>query len=235
MRIIDRAFFQTVRISCIILLLLSLAVSSGGVEEDERGNQQAISQSRRAIDSIKAQQVPTGLLYDKVTPLSGIHSFDGSAGSKPLDLKRWKQILFELRQSSIERPFLPALKSINALAKQKYRSKGIFPIAVIDLKYNTIKKGIPESSLYGITDEDDGTTRQFSVSDFDENQVFAASLLDSVTHRGAEVTFVLDPSCYFSNRDQSVGLIEIDFDDGQGPQKVAFDEEISVRYATTGE
>ncbi|MDD5724444.1 MAG: hypothetical protein PHY29_12025, partial [Syntrophales bacterium] len=233
MRKVDRAFFQTVRIGFMILLL-SLAVPSWGVEENGAEIEQAVSRSRRIIDSIKARDVPTGLLYDRVTPLSEIHYFDGRAGSKTLDLKRWKQILFELRQSSIERPFLPALESVDTLAKQRYRAKGILPIAVLDLKYNTIKKGISEKEVSGPRNEAEFQPREFSVSDFDENRVFAASLLDSATRRGANVTFVLDPSCYFSNRDQTAGLIEIDFDDGQGPRKVAFDEEIPVRYATTG-
>ncbi|HOO89534.1 MAG TPA: hypothetical protein PLA74_01795 [Syntrophales bacterium] len=236
MRTIDRLFPQSVRISCIILLLLSLAVPSVGGDEDAGEKQQIISQNSRPLhDSIKTQNVPTGLLYDTVIPLSEIHLFDGRPESKPLDLKRWKQILFELRQSSINQPFLPTVKSVDTRAKQKYHSRGVFPIALLDLKYNTIKKEIPESSTYGITDDTDEKMRQSSVVDFNEEQVFAASILDSTTRRGGNVTFVLDSACYFSNRDQQLRSIEIDFDDGQGPQKVTFDQEISVHYATTGE
>ena len=228
MRIKGAMFFQSIRTSFIIMFLLYFAGSTWALENE----QAPIIPLKGAINSIKAEHVTTGMLYDKVVPLSEIHLFDGRAEAKTLDLIRWKQIFFELKKSSIKKPFLPAFESLKERARHKYMARGVIPIAILDLKYNTIKKEIQVSDAEY---ERGLKTREFSASDFDKNHVFAASTLKPSTWRGEKVIFVLDPSYYFSNKNRPAGSIQIDFGDGKGSRQVEFGENISVSYASTGE
>ncbi len=76
---------------------------------------------------------------------------------------------------------------------------------------------------------------EFLAADFDTKDVFVASLMKATTRRGGAITFVLDRSFYFSNWEKAPTGIRLDLDDGRGPREVAFDEEISTSYSTTGE
>ena len=47
-------------------------------------------------------ETPTGILYDRVLPLSRIERFDGSEASPPVSLKLWRQIAFEIERASLD-------------------------------------------------------------------------------------------------------------------------------------
>ena len=222
------------------ILLLFLAASAGNLY-GETGITEAgvdrieIRTGQGVVGSTARQNVPTGFLYDKVVPFSQIYRYSGRANSGKLSLKGWRQIFFELRKSSVDKPLLPALESVRAAARQKYKDKRVFSIGLLDLKYNALKKEAVLRELSRGRQKTAASVPQFLADDFDEKGVFAATLMKSDTRRGGAITFVLDRSFYFSNRGKAFAGFKLDLDDGQGLREVAFDQEISTSYLTTGE
>ncbi len=143
--------FWKIRI-CAGILLLFLPASAGNlygetVMDDISGGQIEIRTGQGIIASTARQNVPTGLLYDKVVPFCKINQYSGGADSKTLKLKQWRQVFFELRKSTVDKPLLPALASVRAAAKQKYRARKVHSIGLLDMKYNALKKEAVEREL----------------------------------------------------------------------------------------
>ncbi len=234
-----RRLFQ--RMSVYVEILLLCLACSAGMLYGETGADAAVAgkleiRTRQGIVAATARQnVPTGFLYDKVVPFCKINQYSGAADSKTLKLKQWRQIFFELRKSAVDKPPLPALASVRAAARQKYRARKVHAIGLMDLRYNALKKGVIERELLRSRQRTALAVPEFLAADFDTKSVFAAALMKAVTRRGGNITFVLDRSFYFSNREKAFVGIRLDLDDGQGSRKVALDQEISTSYSTTGE
>ncbi len=231
--------FRMLRVYVGIFLLFPV-LSSGNlygetVTDVAVAGQIEIKTSQGIVGATARQNVSTGFLYDKVVPFSKIHRYSGRADSGRMNLKRWRQIFFEMRKSAVDEPLLPALKSVKAAARQKYRAKKVYSIGLLDLKYNALKEEAVLRELSRSRQKAALSVPQFLADDFDEKEVFAASLLKSSTWRGKDMTFVLDPSFYFSNREKAFTGIRLDLDDGKGPREVSFDREISTSYKATGE
>ena len=234
-----RRLFQKVGMHAVILMLC--LVCSAGMLYGETGTDTAVDgkleiRTRQGLVAATARQnVSTGFLYDKVIPFCKIHQFSGAPDSKPLKLKQWRQIFFELRKSSVDKPLLPALESIRAAAKKKYKARKVYSIGLMNMKYNALKKEVVERELLRSRERAVQAVPEFLAADFDTKGVFAAALMKAATRRGGAITFVLDRSFYFSNREKAFAGIKLDLDDGQGSREVAFDEEITTSYVTTGE
>src|SRR5947207_3681100 len=74
----------------------------------------------------------TGVLYDRVLPLSGIERFDGSAGAPAATPATWRQIVDELRRASQAADLdAGAAVGIEEVARAS-RSDAVIPLAVVD-------------------------------------------------------------------------------------------------------
>ncbi len=234
-----RRLFQKVGMHAVILMLC--LVCSAGMLYGETGTDAAVDRkleirTRQGIVAATARQnVPTGFLYDKVVPFCKINQYSGAADSKTLKLKQWRQIFFELRKSSVDKPLLPVLESIRAAAQKKYKARKVYSIGLMNMKYNALRKEAVERELSRSKERTSLAVPEFLAADFDTKGVFAAALMKAATRRGGDITFVLDSAFYFSNRETTAAAIKLDLGDGRGSREVAFDEEISTSYATTGE
>ena len=222
------------------IFLLFLAVSAGNLYgetgiDDVFASQIEIKTRQGIVAATVRQNVPTGFLYDQVVPFCKINQYSGAADSKTLKLKQWRQVYFELRKSAVDKPLLPVLASVRAAAKQKYRTRKVHSIGLLDMKYNALKNEAVQRELARSRQRASLAVPEFLAADFDTKGVFAAALMKAATRRGGDITFVLDSAFYFSNRDKTAAAIKLDLGDGRGSREVAFDEEISTSYATTGE
>ena len=171
----------------------------------------------------------TGVLYDRVLPLSGIERFDGGVRSRPIDFATWRQVYDEIRRASLPAPFQPATATLAAASQDAHRT-GVIPIAILDARYERLR---PEA-----VDPTTPSLRRTGVPDEAltiASRVFAASPLVDHTYRGAGVRFALDRSLFFTNDAAPPLAIAIDFDDGRGEREVGFGDLVPVRYDRTGE
>ena len=186
------------------------------------------------LRDLPADRMQTGILYDRVLPLSRIREHDGSAESTPATMKEWRQIYFELSRAATG-PGFSLLPLATALAGAEADARrGVVPIAVLNLRYDRLR---PDALEKGDLVVRDGRLElgRAEADPFVEARAFAAAPLRETTYRGAEVSFLLDPRDYFSNDAIPARATAIDFDDGRGFVSFPFGTVRAVRYATTGE
>ena len=180
------------------------------------------------LESIGETEVPTGILYDLVLPLSGIDRYDGGQASPPVSLSGWRQIYHEIRRASLEAE-IPSLTEVLKGADQTVAG-GAIPISVMDFRYNRIR---PEA-LQGRVPDSRGQVPAPGGNALVESRVFAAAALRDHTYRGGSVRFTLTPDWYRSNLPVRPSGIEADFGDGRGFVTLRAGEHHGVSYSSAG-
>ncbi|HYM82149.1 MAG TPA: FlgD immunoglobulin-like domain containing protein [Candidatus Limnocylindria bacterium] len=170
----------------------------------------------------------TGILYDRVLPLSKLERFAGGESSPAADLATWRQIYHELRRAAAETTNLPEL---DRFLKDAASQPGTVPLAVINYRYERIR---PDAIARGTLVVRDGRLTRGLGEPFEERRVFAISPLQSRTFQGGDVTFHLDRSRYLSNDATRAVRVEVDLGDGLDYRRVSLDERIRARYAGEG-
>lgn len=210
-----------------LLALLTISCLLDVHASDGRGVSDRLREILRDLPEAKLR---TGILYDRVAPLSRIADHDGVKGDVPVTLREWKQMYGEIAGAGPESGgMLPPLREVEGRADA---NRGVVPIAILNTLYDRIRPAAFEDGTLVVRDghvEIAGAGEPFQVE-----RVFAVAPLRDRTFRGSGVVFRLDRRDYFTNDPSPVGAIEIDFGDGSGFQRVAFDEGRIVRYAGTG-
>jgi hypothetical protein len=184
----------------------------------------------RTFEGLPADKIETGILYDRVLPLSRIYEHDGSARSAPASLREWRQIYLEMRNASLREPAWPRIEDVLSKGADLVRA-GVVPIAVMDIEYDRIRE---DALATGALEIENGRLVIGEGDPFVSRRVFAAAPLRERTYHGEGVVFRLNRSDYFSNDAVTPQLLEADFDDGRGFVGLSFDEGRTVRYDRPG-
>ncbi len=170
--------------------------------------------------------VETGYLYDLSYRLSGMERFDGQATSPELSHPLWNQIYFEITKSALTKREFKTVSELHRQAKTIIRNDKM-PLGLLFFNYNYLDES-PEKFLSpeGILD--------ISGTKLNERYVFAATSFRDETFNGSNLTFCLPDDFFFSNQQQSISKLFIDFKDGSGWQKIKPTDEITVNYTSTG-
>ena len=206
------------------LILLCVAGVAGAGAATHLSSQDAV------LNTIERGAVPTGILYDLVTPLSSIDAFDGSAASPPIDASHWRQIYYEIYRASLDDPTWPEVGHVRELTDLR-AAQGVIPIAVMDFAYNRIAPRVLSEDPTML--RADGLPA-VEVDQILEKRAFAAAALRPYTYRGASVEFLLTPDFYFANRQERPISFRIDFGDGLGLRTVEMGKPCRISYAAPG-
>ena len=180
-----------------------------------------------SLSRLDTRDLETGVLYDRVLPLSGIERFAGE-GRAVASRGLWGQLYEELRRASADPSRRPPAQD---LFEQARRREGAVPLAVVFDRYERIR---PDAVERGAVEIRDGRLVRGTGEAFEAHTAFAAAALREWTYRGAEVRFVLDRADFFSNRAGEAPRLEADLGDGIGYRAVRFDRPITVHYMSTG-
>lgn len=202
-----------------VLAILAADVPASAVQD-------TISDARAPLAGIKA---PSGILYDRVLPLSGIERFDGRSGRFAAGMTLWAQIYDELRRASDTSP-LPPFRAFLADALRS-AGTGRVPVAMLNIRYDRIRENAFERGLLAVRD---GRIEEAGGSPYLEERAFAACALRGRTHRGARAVFSFDDRWYVTNDGVALRSIEADFDDGAGLRAVAPGSDAVVSYSSAG-
>jgi hypothetical protein len=217
------------RIICLIVAaLLSITAQGWAGGADAGRTQAALAQ---VFDGLDASEVPTGILYDRVVPLSGIHEFDGAESSPSASLRRWRQMYFEISRASLNAPSWPDFAEVMELARQR-SDGGVIPVSFMSFRYDRIRPDALEDGTLAVRD---GRLVRLGGDPYTTHRVHAVTALKDYTHRGESVVFSFDDRLYFSNDSQKPVSIAVDFDDGLGYREVHLGAEEVIRYAETGD
>ncbi|HEU4335606.1 MAG TPA: T9SS type A sorting domain-containing protein [Candidatus Eisenbacteria bacterium] len=182
---------------------------------------------REALERLDTRDLRTGVLYDRVLPLSGIERFAGD-GRAVASRDLWRQLYEELRRASADPGQRPPAEMLIERAR---RRQDAVPLAVVLDRYERIR---PDAMERGAVEVRDGRLVRGRGEAFEARTAFAAAALREWTYRGAEVNFELDRADFFSNRDVVAPRLEADLDDGLGFRAMGFDRPLTARYAETG-
>lgn len=182
---------------------------------------------RVALERLDTHDLQTGVLYDRVLPLSGIERFGGD-GRATASRGSWRQLYEELRRASNDPTRrLPA----DALIERARRREEAIPLAVLFDEYERLR---PDALERGAVEVRGEQLVRGSGEAFETRTAFAAAALREWTYRGNRVRFVLHREDYVSNRHGAVPRLEVDLADGLGFRRVSFDRPLTAQYAETG-
>lgn len=208
---------------CRIVSMLALAIFVPGALAAASPGEYAA-----AREMLRGLPAPSGILYDRVLPLSGIDRFDGRASGPTAGMTLWAQIYDELRRAGDDSPLLP----FRAFRAEALRDAGPtrVPVAVLDVRYDRIREDAFER---GILAARDGRIEATGPGALREARAFAACALRETTYRGASVIFSFDERRYVNNGEPPRSF-EADFDDGAGMRRVPRRGDVAVAYASAG-
>ncbi len=190
----------------------------------------APAELQKLFGGIEARDIPTGILYDRVVPLSRIDRYTGAESSPPMGIREWRQICFEMANASTARPEWPALGEIDRIGS-RIIARGAVPLVFLNFRYDRIR---PEAFEDGSLSIQDARLVRTGADPFVARTAFAASALKDYTYRGQRVAFALDRGLYASNDPAGPARIEVDFDDGAGFRMVDFGADQTVNYDRPG-
>lgn len=181
---------------------------------------------RESLDRLDTHDLQTGVLYDRVLPLSGIERFQGD-GRAVASQGLWLQMYEELRRSSSDPGRRWAAEALIERARQR---QDAVPLGLVFDRYERIRSDALER---GALEIHDGHLVRGTGDAFESHTAFAAAALRGWTYHGSEVRFVLDREDFVSNQTGTPRL-EADLDDGLGYRTIGFDRPVTARYASTG-
>ncbi|GHT79431.1 hypothetical protein AGMMS50262_23110 [Bacteroidia bacterium] len=192
-----------------------------------------IKKYKQLFSDLDTTLIKTGFLIDKTFQLTPFANYNGSDTSKTISAWNWKILYSQIKESTVRSKFY--LPLVDSIYKEDFHKEKIIPISVLDFSYEKIKDNAFENKLLKIADSK--IMNVFSkndVSPYSSHDLFAATVLKSPIFNGENATFLFDKSLYFTNKDYSNELFEIDFDDGLGFRKIEFGQKIQVRYNNIG-
>lgn len=216
------------RLWFVVLALFLCAAADGW--SSAKGDGRAGARLSELLRGLDPEGIPTGILYERVIPLSRIEEHDGSEQSAPASLRTWRQMYFEICRASLADPSWPEYATV-AMQFRHRIARGVVPVAFMSFRYNRIRPGALEDGTLEV--RGDGLVR-LGGEPFTTHRVHAAAPLKGYTHRGERVSFLFDRGLYFSNDPERLVSILADFDDGLGYRAVRFGSEEIVRYAEPG-
>jgi hypothetical protein len=200
-----------------LTLLIPRAALAGPIED----------RLHEALSRLDTHDLQTGVLYDRVLPLSGIERFAGD-GRTVASRGLWRQLYDELRRASADPTGRPTGETLIARARGPH---GVVPLGVVFDRYERIR---PDALTRGSIVIRDGHLERGTGDPFEVHTAFAAAALRDWTYRGATVRFVLGRGDYFSNRGGALPRLEADLDDGLGFRPMSFGVPLTAHYAEAG-
>ncbi len=188
---------------------------------------------RQKIDfltqDLDESSVPTGILYNRAVPLSGIERYDGSDSAPTITSAGWYQVYHELKYAELSPSALPEVSSLKERGKIESR-QNLFSLAVIHKDYNRFATGAEEDGRISLTASG---TLSLSPGSLEIQSAIVFSAIKGHTYRGHSTQFIVPSELYFSNQ-KFPQYIEIDFDDGRGFVSISLDEIVPVSYTEVG-
>lgn len=203
-----------------LLLIPSILPARGASERLER-----------LLEGIPREGLETGILYERVLPMSGLESLDGDPDAPAVEPVRWRQAYSEIRRAGRLEEAWPLAETLARRAHDEAPSGGI-RIAVLNCLYDRIRPDAVES---GALVHLGGRLAPGAGDPTVTRRVTAAAPLVGTTHRGEDVVFRFDPEDHFTNDPRLLRSIEFDPGDGSGPADVAPGGTRRARYREAGE
>ena len=184
--------------------------------------------------NLKASDIPTGILYDRALPISGLPGFQQS---DTVCRKFFLQAAHELWTAAYVKPEKNATTQHlrNIADRYQYRDR-LTPIGILFSEFTYVDKSIGlentdknenhDFQQYGKTLKEEGLRNK---------KILLSSILSDKVEHGQEVNFIIPDELIVGNRTDKINSIAIDFDDGYGFRDINPSEVITLVYDRAGE
>ncbi|MCF8299173.1 MAG: T9SS type A sorting domain-containing protein [Bacteroidales bacterium] len=178
---------------------------------------------------IPSEKIPTGILFNQGFKLiENIDKYSNSEEGSQADLINYYFLYQMIQKCSFLYPQKNPLPDFEQLVDRKSYEDGLYhdiPISLIYYKGNYIKDG----ELIKLIENNDYSPQ------INEISIFASSVLVPKIN-SANVTFNIDPSLLFSNNENEIESLDIDFGNGDGFHKISLKtSQINIQYNCIGQ
>jgi hypothetical protein len=174
--------------------------------------------------------VNTGLLYERIKlPDENLLKFKSENTLNIAKPTQWLSLYHNIYQAKYNgglKHFLELKKQAKADSKQK-----LIDIAFLNYKFNKIASSAKKNAKAVFSGDN------IIVKDkkyIENKQVFAVSPLFVKKNTGLDIIFNFSDEYYFTNYTSTVKNIIIDFDDGNGKQRIQLNRQKEIRYDSPG-
>ena len=225
-------FFFKVTISQELFIGGKKANNEVALMKIEEVNEHINKTRKNLFNNLNKKNITTNFLIDKLffseNKLVKYSNFINTS----LSSKNWRDVYNLLYLSQLKPNNLDSLKIINRKIKDFY-IEGSVPLGLIDINYNKIKKeAIKNGLIYYKNNRYYELPESNKVSYDIRNLYIVAPLVTTIN--SLSTSFILPEELFFSNTDNNVGLIEIDFDNGDGFQNIYINQPINVVFERSG-
>lgn len=196
---------------------------------------QDISQKMKGIFSeLDRKKIETNILINRTIEHVPMNKYVGSINDSIVDFRAWISLYNQIQQAYFETG-LPTSKEI--LDKIGFDMKSmktindVIPIGILDFTYNRVKPDAYDRGLLYMDNDKVYPSTINEVEIYNIERCFAACALTTpIENNGNTVDFEVDERYIFSNTNKTIKTIVIDFDDGQGFQKININTIKSIYY-----
>jgi hypothetical protein len=223
----------------LIVLLMLFATGSICAQEDETysdddtasviTNENYLRNPGWYLRNIDSSKIPTGILIDRVNSRKDFGLFNGKNRVKTCDYASWRKIYRLLKRSTNDTSVFPYLDNHLRYSKYLMRYEKTYPIGLINIKYNKIRRKALQNSMATETNND-LVIEQYDSSLFATKRLIIANTFQHRVH-GDNVKFLIDSTFYFTNiKNEKIIKIEVNFDNGTGWQEITWNIPIDVKF-----
>ncbi|NNE09580.1 MAG: hypothetical protein HKN20_13555, partial [Gemmatimonadetes bacterium] len=219
-----------------VAIMITVSTAAGRAEAAEEGPSRAGEGLRAALASIEPAYIPSGILYDRVLPLSRLEEHDGTR-FEPVSWRQWRQIVHEMKRAQSEGPPVAGLDAIDRVTSAGgyapaagERGRAI-PVGILNFTYERFTE---DAFASGAALMEGGQVTIARPEAIESRRAFAVAPARGRTYRGAHVAFRFDPALFVTNGTARPVTIDADFGDGAGLQTFALGEEAVARYGSFG-
>lgn len=181
-------------------------------------------------------EMSTDILIDAVPSISRRNLFLGDSHDSLGTMGDLFTIYTEMSEASMPFQRKRTFLEIDSLASVRYSQDSIVPLSILRYRYNEINPVAKENGgLYWDNYQLKTQTTDLPYDLFFEKDVFMlCPLVDGFISDGM-VQFSLESEDIFTNLEDPVQAVNIDFDDGQGFREYVMGETIEIYYESPGE
>ena len=226
----------TILISILLAIVFRLSSQEIEIMLDEKNPQTYTEVVDSLFQYIDHHKTSTGIFYDRVFPFAGLDRFNKEKPDTS-SYSHFIQAYSEIHRASIAKSELPMeVRELRRAIDRKLNAEGnIVPVGLLAYKFDKIDSHAFDN---GKLKRENGKIVP-DISDhaelFTTRETFVASPLVK-TISGRRITFMISPRWLFSNINEKISNLEIDFDDGAGFRRFNFREEqlVNINYTKSG-
>lgn len=226
----------TIIISVLLAIVFRLSSQEIEIILDEKNPKTYTEIVDSLFQNIDHSKTSTGILYNRVFSFAGLDRFNKEKPDTS-SYSHFIQAYSEIHRASIAKSELPMeVRELRRAIDRKLNAEGnIVPVGLLAYRFDKIDSHAFDN---GKLKRENGKIVP-NVSDHAELFITKEALVASPlvkTISGSSITFIISPRWLFSNINEKISNLEIDFDDGAGFRKFNFKEEqlVNINYAKGG-